>query len=193
MGMTAADYLAQEQALLPQGAAWPREAGAMLTKLLNAFADEFARIDGRALNLIEEADPRTTSEMLADWERVAGLPDSCVTTSQTTAQRRAALVARLTTIGGQSPAYFIALAASLGFVITIDEFHLHTVNDDVNHPLYGQPWNFAWQVNAPLDTVGYLTVDDTVDDPLAWWGNDALECMINRLKPAHTHALFAYA
>lgn len=193
MGMTAADYLAQQQALLPQGAAWPREADATLTQLLNAFAEEFARIDGRALNLIEEADPRTTSELLADWERIAGLPDTCVTTSQTTAQRRAALVARLTTVGGQSAAYFIALALSLGFSITITEFQQHTVEDDVNHPLYGQPWNFAWQVNAALDTVGYLTVDDTVDDPLAWWGNDALECMINRLKPAHTLALFAYA
>lgn len=193
MGMTADDYLAQLQALLPQGPAWPRDAGATLTKLLQAMADELARIDGRAAQLIEEADPRTTDELLADWERVAGLPDSCVTAAQSTAQRRAALHAKLTTLGGQSTAYFIALAASLGYTVTITEFHLHTVEDDVNYPLYGHPWRFAWQVNAPQNTVGTLSVTDTVADPLAWWGNELLECVIRRLKPAHTHVLFAYS
>jgi uncharacterized protein YmfQ (DUF2313 family) len=192
MGMSADQYLSQLQALLPDGAAWTREAGAVLTRLLNAFADELARIDGRALSLIEEADPRTADELLADWERIAGLPDSCVSGTQTTAQRRAALVARLTTIGGQSIAYYIARAAGLGYTITINEFSQQTVESDVTSPMYGQPWNFAWQVNSALNTVGYLTVADTVADPLAWWGNAALECSINRLKPAHTFALFAY-
>jgi uncharacterized protein YmfQ (DUF2313 family) len=27
--------------------------------------------------LVEEADPRTVAELFADWESVAGLPDSC--------------------------------------------------------------------------------------------------------------------
>lgn len=193
MGMTAEDYLAQLQALLPQGPAWPRDAGATLTKLLQAMADELARVDGRAAQLIEEADPRTTAELLADWERVAGLPDSCVTAAQSTAQRRAALHARLTTLGGQSVAYFIALAASLGYTVTITEFRLHTVEDDVEYPLYGHPWQFAWQINAPQDSVGTLSVTDTVADPLAWWGNELLECVIRRIAPAHTHVLFAYS
>lgn len=193
MGMTAEDYLAQLQALLPQGPAWPRDAGATLTKLLQAMADELARVDSRAATLIGETDPRTTSELLADWERVAGLPDTCVTAAQTTAQRRAALHARLTTLGGQKGAYFIALAASLGYTVTITEFHQHTVADDVEYPLYGHPWQFAWQVNAPQNTVGTLSVTDTVADPLAWWGNELLECVIRRLKPAHTHTLFAYS
>ena len=193
MGMTTDDYLAQLQALLPQGPAWPRDAGATLTKLLRAMADELARVDSRAGQLIDETDPRTTAELLADWERVAGLPDSCVTAAQTTAQRRAALHARLTTLGGQNVSYFIALAASLGYTVTITEFRLHTVEDDVEYPLYGHPWQFAWQINAPLNTVGTLSVTDTVADPLAWWGNELLECVIRRLKPAHTHVLFAYS
>lgn len=195
MGLTATDYLAHLQALLPQGPAWPTDADAELTKLLTAWADELARVDGRAAELVEEADPRTTAELLADWERVVGLPDACVAAlagTQTTAQRRAALVGKLTTIGGQSAAYYIALAASLGYTITVTEFTLHDVEDDVEHPLTGPPWQFAWQVNAALDTVGQLAVTDTVEDPLAWWGNELLECVINRLKPAHTHVLFAY-
>lgn len=195
MGLTATDYLAQLQALLPQGPAWPRDADAELTRLLTAWADELARVDGRTLDLVEEADPRTTAELLADWERVVGLPDPCVAAlaaTQTTAQRRAALVGKLTTIGGQSAAYYIALAASLGYAITVTEFTLHDVEDDVEHALTAAPWQFAWQVNAAQDTVGVLAVTDTVEDPLAWWGNELLECVISRLKPAHTHVLFAY-
>lgn len=195
MGMTSSDYLAQLQALLPQGFAWPRQADAALTKLLLAWADELARIDGRAADLIEEADPRTTAELLVDWERVAGLPDPCVAAlagTQATMQRRATLVAKLTTIGGQSAAYYIALAARLGYTITITEHKTFTVRSKVNDPLNDLPWRFVFTVNAPLDTVRRFTVRSAVTDPLAAWGNELLECVISRLKPAHTHVLFAY-
>ena len=193
--MSESDYLEQLQALLPAGPAWPRDAKASITKLLGALAAELTRVDGRAWQFVEEADPRTTAELFFDWERVAGLPDTCAIAfggDQTMAQRRAALVGRLTTLGGQSPAYFIGLAAVLGYAITITEFHAHTVNDDVEYPLYDTAWNFAWQVNAALNTVTDITVDSTVEDPIAAWGNALLECVIKRLKPAQTTVLFSY-
>lgn len=195
MGLTSTDYLQQLQALLPPGPAWSGDDGAPLTKLLAGLAQELARVDGRALQLVEEADPRTTAELFADWERVAGLPDACAVAfggDQTVAQRRAALVGRLSTLGGQSAAYFIGLAAALGYAITITEFWEHTVNDDVDHGLYSSAWTFAWQVNAALNTVTDITVDSTVDDPIAAWGNSLLECVFKRLEPAHTTVLFSY-
>jgi len=195
MGMTATDYLRQLQVLLPPGPAWPRSDDALLTRLLGALAAELARVDGRAQQLVEEADPRTVAELFVDWERVAGLPDACAQAfggEQTLAQRRAALVGRLTTLGGQSPAYFIGLAAALGYAITITEFRAHCVNDDVEYPLYDTAWNFAWQVNSALNTVTDITVDHTVEDPLAIWGSALLECVIKRLKPAQTAVLFSY-
>lgn len=195
MVLTETDYLRQLQALLPPGPAWPKDDDATLTRLLGALAAELTRVDGRAQQLAEEADPRTVAELFADWERVAGLPDACAQVfggDQTMAQRRAALVGRLTTLGGQSPAYFIGLAAALSYTITITEFRAHSVNDDVEFPLYGTAWNFAWQVNAALNTVTDITVDHTVEDPLAAWGNALLECVIGRLKPAQTTVLFSY-
>lgn len=195
MVLTETDYLRQLQALLPPGPAWPLDDDAALTRLFGALAAELARVDGRAWQLVEEADPRTTAELFADWERVAGLPDACAVAfggDQTTAQRRAALVGKMTTVGGQTPAYFIGLAASLGYAITITEFSEHTVNDDVEHPFYGAAWNFAWQVNAALNTITEITVDSLVDEPLAAWGNALLECVINRLSPAHTAVLYSY-
>lgn len=192
MGMTSADYLAQLQALLPPGPAWSRDSQAVLTRMQAAWAEEYARVDGRAAALMAEADPRYTAEMLADWERCLGLPDTCTGPLATIAERRAAVVARLTGIGGQSPAYYIALADSLGYQVTITEFRPHTVDDDVDYPIYGTDWAHAWQVNASLNTVRELTVDDDVDMPLAAWGNQLLECAINRTKPAHSIVLFAY-
>ena len=195
MVLTETDYLRQLQALLPLGPAWPKDDGATLTRLFGALAGELARVDGRAWQLVEEADPRTTGELFADWERVAGLPDACAEAfggTQTQAQRRAALVGKLVTLGGQSPAYFIGLAAALGYAVTITEFYAHTVNDDVEYPLYDEAWNFAWQVNSALNNITDITVEDTVEDPIAAWGNAMLECVINRLKPAQTTVLFSY-
>lgn len=195
MALTDTDYLQQLQSLLPPGPAWPKDDNALLTRLLSGLSGELARVDGRAWQIAEEADPRTVAELFADWERIAGLPDACAVAfggTQTVAQRRAALVGRLTTMGGQSPAYYIALAASIGYAITITEFRVHTVEDDVNYALYGSAWNFAWQVNAALNTINEITVGMTVEDPLAAWGNALLECVINRLKPVHTTALYSY-
>ena len=195
MALIDTDYLHQLQALLPHGPAWPQDDTAAPTRLLAALATELARVDGRAMQLVEEADPRTVAELFADWERVTGLPDACAVAfggDQSMSQRRAALVGRLTTMGGQSSAYYVGLAAALGYAITISEFSEFSVNDNVEHALYGAAWNFAWQVNAALNTVTEFTIDSTVDDPLAAWGNALLECVINRLKPAQTTVLFSY-
>jgi uncharacterized protein YmfQ (DUF2313 family) len=72
------DYRDQLQALLPTGAAWPRDEDAQLSLLMHGLGGELARAHNRALDLLEEADPHTAAEMLVDWERVVGLPDPCI-------------------------------------------------------------------------------------------------------------------
>jgi len=192
MALSTEDYLQQLQALLPQGPAWSREQDTVLTKLLTAFAEEFARVDLRTDNLLNEADPRTTNELLTDWERVAGLPDLCTGIPATIALRRELLVSKLTNVGGQSRQFFIDLAAKLGYTITITEFKRFRVNSRVNDPLNDADWTYVWRVNAAQNTVRKFTVAGRVNEPLASWGNTALECVITRLKPAHTHVQFAY-
>lgn len=190
--MTVSDYRQQLQALLPRGAAWARDGDAVLTQLLDAMAEELARLDSRGGDLLTEADPRATTEVLPDWERVAGLPDPCVGTGEALVARRNALVGRLTGTGDQSRQYFIDLAASLGFVVTITEFDPYDVTLPVDAPMYGIEWRFAWRIDAPEETVTYFTAGSGVDEPLADWGNELLECVITARKPAHTHVMFAY-
>lgn len=146
-----------------------------------------------AIGLLREADPRMAVLLLSDWERVTGLPDACLAgAAQSTAERRAAVVTRITALGGQSKAYFIALAERLGYTVTISEFRPYRVNSQVNAPICGELWTLVWQVNAAINTVRRFTVTGAVNDPLASWGNAALECAITRLKPAHTKVIFAY-
>ena len=192
------DYLIALQQLMPPGPAWTDQPGAAITKLFDGLSVELARLDARAWQLIEEADPRTTNELFADWERVAGLPDPCVTALadvQTRAQRRAALASKLIQRGGASRAYFIAVARALGFHITITEGWeiFDTVVSPVNNPLANSGWAYTWTIHVPLaDTRSTLTVDGRVSDPLAVWGSTLLECVMRRLKPAHTTLLFSY-
>ena len=74
---TVSDYLAMLRGLMPRGAAWRGEAGTVLAAMLEASAEELVRLDGAARLLMDESNPRTAVDALADWERTLGLPDEC--------------------------------------------------------------------------------------------------------------------
>ncbi len=177
MGLSARHYREQMQALLPRGAAWPRADEAFLTKALDGFAEEFARVGARAEALPAEIIPSTTTELIADWERVLGLPDPCVgRLEETLAKRRNAVVAKLTGGGSASRAYYIELALQLGYVITITEPSTHT-----------------WLITAPITTVTYFNVGSSVvGERLVSYDHDFFECYFQSIKPAHTSLSFAY-
>ena len=192
---TAADYLEQLKSLLPPGQAFPREAGTTLHSLLDGMSLELARVDVRGETLPLEAIPSSSSELLADWERVAGLPDKCSGVQEETLQgRKNVLVAKLSSTGGQSAPYFIELAASLGYVVTIEQFRPFRVGlSSAGDSLTNGDWVFTWRVRAPAVSVtSFRAGQSAVGERLRTWGNDTLECKINQLKPAHTIALFAY-
>lgn len=192
MSRSAAEYTKMLQNLLPRGAAWTRERTARLTQLLQAMADELSRIDARGDDLVNEALPDTTLELLDGWETVAGLPGECTGPLETVSLRRNALVMRLTTVGGQSRQYFIDLAETLGFETTIDEFRPFKVGSVAGDLLTNGDWIYTWRVNAPETTVRSFTAGSYAGEALATWGNALLECAISRVKPAHTILIFGY-
>lgn len=194
MALSVENYVQQLQNLLLIGKAWTRNVDSVLTSLLKGIAKEFARVDARADDLIRESDPRTTSELLEDWERVADLPDQCVTVTQTIEQRRVALTSKLTMQGGQSRKYFINLAASMGYAgATIDEYRPMNCNDDCNDALYSADDRYFWTINLPSTSgIFVMNCNGSCNDSLQAWGDEAIECRINKYKPAHTTAIFAY-
>lgn len=190
MQASAEDYHGQLLGLRPVGPAWPED-----DNLLRGAADGLARVHARTLRLIEEADPRTTEELLPAWETFAGLPDSCTANVRLTlAERRAALVGRLTARGGQSRRYFRQLAAAVGFPdASVTEFRPFRVDSRCTDAINPDPWRHAWLLSVPDD--GGLTVFDAgspCTSPVRAWGLPVLECAVRRVQPAHAHVLFGY-
>lgn len=88
------------KALLPPGRAWTRAVGTTLHRVLEAIAQEFDRLEGRAADLVREAVPSGADELLPEWEDLTQ-STRCVEGASLDA-RRAAVGARLV---GESPSY----------------------------------------------------------------------------------------
>lgn len=194
MGLTAEDYLQQLQELSPHGPAWPRSAEAVSTRILAALATELARVDARVDNLLEEADPRTATEMLDDWERLFCLPDECLAEASTVAERRARLVQKMVFHGGQSRQFFIEFLAALGYPgVTIDEFRPFRAYSKCNAPLNQNGWRHVWRVRVPqASTEIRFNAISRANEPLTRFGDPGLGCILAKYKPAHTVLLIAY-
>lgn len=187
------DFVAGFQNLLPTGPVWPRDADAVQTQTIRPLIKGYTRNTARAVNLLSDAFPVEPVELLPEWESTLGLPDPCAGTSPTIQQRQQQVAARFIASGGQSVAYFVQVAAALGYEITITQFAPLKVGQVVGTPLYGAAWAFAWQVNAPTFTIErFLVGRDAVGEPLAQWGNTVLQCELQRLAPAHTTLIFSY-
>ena len=180
--------------LLPPSSIDPN--GPSISAELLAEGNALDRALGYADQLLQEADPRTTAAMLSDWERVYGLPDPYIVVagvSQSFQERGAALVAKVIMQGGQSRAFFIALAAALGYAIMITECHPQTTEDDSEYAVQDEQYRFIWYVNSALYTMRDQVSEDDTEMATAAWGNGLLEAVITRYKPAHTDVIFAYS
>jgi uncharacterized protein YmfQ (DUF2313 family) len=201
--------------LLPQGQAWPKHTmESVLWQVCDGLCNYWGFVDSRAADLLErESDPRQTVELLPDWERAFGLPDPCYKTPSTIPDRQAALVQRMTLWGAQSRDFFINIAASIGYHITIGEFRPFMVGIDragdnrtyladgvtlSDYPyMIGVPENrFYWTVHVGdvrltwfRASAGQAGVDPHLRIALA----TDLECLLNRLKPAHTQIVYDYS
>lgn len=103
-----ANYAGMLRALLPPGRLWRFAAASKLSELLLGTSDEFARVDARVGDMLEEIDPSTAIELLPDYERELDL-----VAAATTAERQANVVALLIRRQKFRPADFRAALALL--------------------------------------------------------------------------------
>ncbi|MBW1784813.1 MAG: DUF2313 domain-containing protein, partial [Deltaproteobacteria bacterium] len=102
--------------LLPLGKAWENVKN---NSLFEGLATELCRIEDRGVDLLREFGPLTTEELVEDWEALLGIPDECTPEDQTLDERRIQINQKLGLVGGINAQFYIDLAASLGFTITI--------------------------------------------------------------------------
>lgn len=191
---TSQDFVNALQGLLPPGSVWPRDQDAVLTATLNGLAPTFERQAARSRDLLIDVNPATTVELLPEWELSLGLPDPCAGVSPTLQQRRAQVVARFATSGGQSIPYYVSFAEDLGYAIdTIEYAPFRCGESTCGDALGGEDWCYTWSIVAPLNTVTYFATGlSAVGEPFASWQKNVLECELSAAKPAHTILQFIY-
>lgn len=169
-------------------------AGAGISAELTAEGVQLDQVAAMVGALLDEADPGATNQLLTDWERVAGLPGDCGTLGETLQQRRRAVVAQLTSLGGQSKQYFIELASTLGYQVTISEYRPFLAGiSQAGDELSNGDWKYRWMVRAPeVTTFDFKAGLSVAGEPLRAWGVEGLECPIRTRKPAHTEVTFTY-
>lgn len=195
MNTLAPQYASQLAALLPEGPAWvsKRDSETTLGQLLAGLAPEAARIHGLIDALADEMDPRTTTALLSEWQRELGLPDACLTADTLQGWRRL-LHTKLTALGLGTVQSYVDLAARLGYTITIQEFRPFRWGAST----WGQPYNtgsrpWTWRVSvANVDIIRFRWGQSRWGEPYTRASDPLLECLFNRLKPAHTVVEFEY-
>lgn len=157
MSRTAADYAAATVALLPRGRAWTAgEPGTRQAALVGALAVLWAAVDADAANVLGRSLPGANPDLLPEWEETLGLTNAI--DGLTTDQRAAQVLARFVGAGGQSQAYFIALAAALGFTITITTYAPFRAGvGTATSPVYTDDWAHSWGVHVVANASGLST------------------------------------
>lgn len=190
---TDADFTDQLLALLPTGRVWPRDFDTIMRATMAGLAPTYRRNLDRGNDLLIDAFPATTVELLPEWEKSLGLPDPCEGPAPTIPKRQAQVLARFVSTGGQTVDYFIAVAASLGYPITVTEFAASRFGMRFGRRFGGIAWNYTWQVTAPLYGIAPFRFGaNRFGDRFSTFGNEVLECVLNSLKPAHTVLIFNY-
>ena len=182
-------------ALMPQGAAWTKAPDSTWGKLFEAFATEFSRIDARNELLLSEMDVRGALELIPEWEDDYNLPGPCIHEVQTLSERRSALLAKYRQLGEQSRAFFVTVAADLGYEITITEYNEENPGPQTEYegiPIDGDAWNYVWQIDAALGTLRPRTFMAEFPGRFMEFGNELLECTLRSLAHDHRVLFFSY-
>lgn len=160
-----------------------------------AFSYGFADGEQAAEDMMNEINPRSSNYLLDDFERVLGA-DPCGRdlNTQTKEQRRRRAHQRWTATGGQSIAYFTQIARNLGVSITIDEFWPSIANEMVaGDLLIPEGEQFVWRVRLKLiHPVFFISGSSETWERLYDFTINDVECVLRRLKPAHTTLVFMY-
>ena len=187
--------LANIQAHLPVGWAWvaARSRGKNLWQLLAALAGLYRDMSGALCRLVGELNPYTTTDLLPEWERAVGLPDSCFPSGQTIEERRLAVQEKLARRRYTTIDSWRELAARMGINATI------TPGDLINCT-HGFPYTFPLVFDAGAIKGGrfriYIEASECLDKtgfdyelPVVFGEKtqrcEQFRCVIERIRPAN--------
>jgi len=189
-------WLQVYRALLPTGPFWDAYClpGGEGEGVLRGRAKVFAAYESRLYLLLSELIPSGAVQSLAAREGEAGLPSCCsASISESLSARVGEVVSVWNGRGGIHADYYIELAAGFGAVdSTVTAFNAYTCEMDCETAVFDESWHNVWRLNAPEVPVYELSCESGCEEPLRLWGNERLECEVNRKKPSGTHVFVGY-
>ncbi|MBB2159737.1 DUF2313 domain-containing protein [Gluconacetobacter sacchari] len=189
------DFASAILRLLPRGPIWPRASDSTVSAVASVWAPAFQRSAARAAHLLTDAFPSTAIELLPAWESALGLPDPCAGSNPLLSQRQAQVVSRLTDNGGSSAEYYINLAKSLGYDITITMFTPSRFGQArFGSPYLGRAWAYVWQINcSDIGIQSAQFAKSLFGNPYRTWGLNVLGCEMRARAPARTTLIFNFS
>ena len=162
------------------------------------FLDDLG-VDGRSLDaaqasaadLLLEMFPDTTQLLISSWERICGLIPPEGATLQ---YRQSTVLSKLrATPGDIKRPYFVALAASMGYTITITPcVPFMSGWGHSGDTIYIANGIYIWLVTIVGEPVYYFQSGQSASgEPLCWWPpQTVLQNLLNDLKPADVYMVF---
>lgn len=161
-----------------------------IRKLLLGFSVEFVTIDELIALFRRDTVPDTTENFIDEWEAALGIPDSCLSGTGTSIQRRLEFLIKLAGYGLQTAQDFIDLALKFGIVINAE--------GGANRGIYGKEPEIVFGsdkearftlVIAPVENIGEKF---TYTFPITFGTQDlsTLECLFEKLKPANVQLMY---
>lgn len=155
--------------------------------------NELDRVFSQCKHVAGALDPFKDTAWMHDWERVYGLPIPCFNKEMLYQERIQLLVLAFQERSGFSRDWLIRIALLVGYPITIREYQPFRAGGKVGDKVTNTDWLYAFTVYTE-GTISkrFRASCSKPGEQLRTWGNELLECLIHRYKPAHTAVFFAY-
>lgn len=176
---------------MPQGKVWANvfNPDTNLGKLMSALGLEHYRIQVLIEKFFNEMDINQTTELITEWEKSVGLPDSCFRTDIDIATRRLQVREKFSKFGGaQTAPDFVRIAAVFGFNITVEPG-----SEGAVFPLLF-PILFGGTTKEAKHTIFVTVLDDISSEstyplpyplPFSTAGAEFLRCLFETLIPSN--------
>ena len=180
---------------MPVGKVWEStfDPASNMGKLIRGLGIEIYRLEILTQQISNEIDINQATELLEEWERSVGLPDSCFVTNVPIETRREQILQKFSNFGGvQKAEDFIRVAAVFGFDIRIIP-----ALDPGGFPLEF-PITFFEDTKAAVHTIivemlgiieGDIFFPLPFPIPFSLGGKTFLQCIFDKLAPANTQVI----
>lgn len=181
---------------LPDGLAFgaKNREGTNLYKLLVGLGCELFRVEAALNTAADEHEITETTLFIEEWERAVGIPDTCLRGNGTLEERRNHVLLKLAGLNISTREDFIALAAALGFTVTIEGGTVHGLFP-FTFPITFYASEKAARFTMIVTFQGLTGLDQfAFTFPFTFGGaiQNIVRCLFEKLKPANTRIVYQF-